>query len=36
MICVGAVGVGVMEGVGVLMMTGGFGVLVDCFGGTSG
>ena len=33
MICVGAVGVGVMEGVGVSMVTGGFGVLADCLSG---
>ena len=35
-ICVGAVGVGVMEGVSVLGVTGGVGVVVECFGGTLG
>ena len=35
-ICAGAVGVGMMDGVGVFKVTGGVGVTVDCFGGTSG
>ena len=35
-ICVGAVGVGIMDGVGVLKVTGGVGVTADCFGGIIG